>query len=265
MSKFIDILDIFFEDKKKDSQKIKKIVKSQRNTSVSKTLDAAFYSMSSDAPTYKTATELAKHFDITASELNNIFSQLKWATKEQKWWLVTKLGTKQGGKQSYNARSKIKYILWEVQIKSNQELISTVNAFKATKRVMKKVETTKEKGTKYEAFVAEYYRKKGYVVWEHGKEKGKLDQGIDLIVKKKKEILFIQCKNWKENSRFKIDHKELKASRTEAREFMKKNPLFKNYQIKFRYTLSSNCMHLSALMYMQENKELFDYEVIGMK
>ena len=263
MSKFIDILDVLFESKKSESKNVKKRKKNSKKYSSSKTLDAAFYAMNSDAPTYKTATEIAKYFDITASELNTVFAELKWAKKEQKWWLVTDRGVEQGGKQSYNARSKVKYILWDVKIKHNHELLSTINAFKATKNL--RVETAKEKGDRYEAFVAEHYRKLGYVVWEHGKEKGRLDQGIDLIVKKKEEIFFIQCKNWKENSRFKIDHKEVKASRTEARQFMKKNPLFKNYKIKFRYTLSTNCMHISALRYMDENKALFDYEIIHMK
>jgi len=104
----------------------------------------------------------------------------------------------------------------------------------------------------------------GYFVWEHGKEKGRLDQGIDLIVKKDKEIIFIQCKNWKQNSRFKIDHVRVKASRTEAREFMLSNPPFKGYNIKFRYTISSDCMHPSAIKYIEETNGLFDYEIIEM-
>ena len=131
--------------------------------------------------------------------------------------------------------------------------------------IPKKRETNREKGEKYEAFIAKIYKEKGYFVWEHGKEKGRLDQGIDLIVKKNKEIIFIQCKNWNENTKFKIDHVRVKASRAEARQFMINNPLFKGYKNKFRYTLSSNCIAPSAIKYIEETNGLFDYEIIEMK
>ena len=208
-------------------------------------------------------TELSKYFKIEASALNNIFSHLKWAYKEERWWIATELGLTLGAKQEYNTRNKVKYIKWNKDIKGNFELIQAVNGFKENKPVKKY--TNSEKGYLYEEYIAEHYKRLGYFVWEHGKEKGRLDQGIDLIVKKDKEIIFIQCKNWKENTRFKIDHVRIKASRAEARQFMLDNPLFKGYDNKFRYTLSNDCMHLSALKYIEETNGLFDYEVIRME
>ena len=117
----------------------------------------------------------------------------------------------------------------------------------------------------YEAFIAEHYKKMGCFVWEHGKEKGRKDKGIDLIVKDKEEIIFIQCKNWKENTRFKIDHKEVKATRMEASDFIKENPIFQTYKNKIRYTLSGDFIHASAVKYIEEHSEILDYEVVRME
>jgi len=208
-----------------------------------------------------TATELSKEFNIPPANLNKIFLSLHWATKEDRWWIVSPLGELNGGKQCYQQKTKSKYIRWNEEIKKNPKLIKAINEFKNNKS---NTLSNKEKGNLYEEYITEHYRKLGYFVWEHGKEKGRLDQGIDLIVKKDKEIIFIQCKNWEKNKKFKIDHVRVKASRAEARQFMLDNPLFKGYNNKFRYTLSNDCMHPSAIKYIEENNRIFDYEVIEM-
>jgi len=247
MSKIKKILNIIFEKEEDYTSTPKKLNKKKETKKTSN---------------YITATEIAKHFNVKASEINNIFSILKWAIKEDKWWIATSKGLELGAKQEYNAKSKIKYIKWNENIKENYQLIQEINEFKKKKQIKKY--SNIEKGYLYEEYITEHYRKLGYFVWEHGKEKGRLDQGIDLIVKKDKEIIFIQCKNWKQNTKFKIDHVRVKASRAEARQFMLNNPLFKGYDNKFRYTLSNDCMHPSAIKYIQETNGLFDYEIIEM-
>ena len=256
MSKIKKILNIIFEkEEKKDSFKIptgkhtprvEKIFREEKNLKVEEK--------------YSTVTEISKHFKVTPAQLNIIFQQLKWSERKQKWIVLTDLGEYHGGKECYNVQSKSKYIRWKKSIVDNIELIKKVEEFKTVKH-----KSNKEKGEEYESFISEYYKNKGYFVWEHGKEKGRLDQGIDLIVKKDKEIIFIQCKNWNENTKFKIDHVRVKASRAEARQFMLNNPLFKGYKNKFRYTLSSNCIAPSAIKYIEETNGLFDYEIIEMK
>lgn len=276
MSKFTKIMKILFEEEKKEefnpignnykkkeifTPTLKELEDKEEKTS------KGYNYQNIKKPKEKkeefiTVTEVAKHFKIEASALNNIFSHLKWAYKEERWWIATDKGLTLGAKQEYNTRNKVKYIKWNKDIKGNFELIQAINGFKENKPTKKY--TKKEKGDKYEKYITEHYRRLGYFVWEHGKEKGRLDQGIDLIVKKDKEIIFIQCKNWRENTRFKIDHVRVKASRAEARQFMLSNPLFKGYDNKFRYTLSNDCMHPSAIKYINETNGLFDYEVIGM-
>jgi len=268
VSKFKKIMKILFEeDKKEEFNPIgKNYKKKEPYIPTLKELEDEEETIKKSIDEYITVTELAKHFKIEASALNNIFSNLKWAYKEERWWIATKLGISLGAKQEYNTKNKVKYIKWNKDIKGNFELIQVVKDFKKHKpNKPNKKYSNEEKGYLYEAYIAEHYKNMGYFVWEHGKEKGRLDQGIDLIVKKDKEIIFIQCKNWKQNTRFKIDHVRVKASRAEARQFMLDNPLFKGYDNKFRYTLSNDCMHLSALKYIEETNGLFDYEVIEMK
>jgi len=260
MSKFKKILKILFTEE--DEQPIEKHHQNNQNTFVEKECTPKTTHPKKEKINYLSVTDVSKHFKIKPTELNIIFEKSNWAKREQKWWVITELGVEQGAKQCYDARNKIKYLRWNEKVKENTILIDAIEEFKKTKK--NKPKTNQKKGEEYESFIAEHYKKMGYFVWEHGKEKGRLDQGIDLIVKKDKEIIFVQCKNWKENSKFKIDHVRVKASRAEARQFMLDNPLFKGYKNKFRYTLSSNCMHLSALKYIEETNGLFDYEIIGM-
>ena len=120
----------------------------------------------------------------------------------------------------------------------------------------------KTRGDEYEEYIAEHYRKLGCHVIEHGKEKGVKDGGIDLIVKLGNELILIQCKDWNENYSHKIDHKDIKVLRTDANDFLEKNPIYKNCEIKLRYTLSGNFLHKSAEKYMAECKEDISYEII---
>jgi restriction system protein len=58
---------------------------------------------------------------------------------------------------------------------------------------------TINKGKEYELKVGYYYKNLGYEVIQHGIEKGKQDNGIDVIAKKENEILLIQCKDYKKD------------------------------------------------------------------
>lgn len=120
----------------------------------------------------------------------------------------------------------------------------------------------KEKGDKYEAYIAEHYKKIGYLVIENGKEKGLKDGGIDLIAEKDNEVILIQCKDWNEKNSHQINHKDIKVLRSDASDFLVENTKYKNYKIKLRYTLSGNFIHISAKKYMEECKDDIDYEII---
>ena len=217
---------------------------------------------------YIKATEIAKHFNIPIRKINKIFENLKWAIKEDKHWIATELGITAGAKQS-NYRGT-KYIEWNSEIKRNFHLISAIDNFKddikinTTKKEIKpKILTKKEKGDMYETYVANFFKKQGYYVWEHGKEKGVHDSSIDLLVKKENYIYFVQCKNWE---KWKITHKEVKATRTDVREYLKKEKmlweLIKGYDSKILYVTPTACLARSAYTYIQENSNIVEYQVI---
>jgi len=84
------------------------------------------------------------------------------------------------------------------------------------------------KGKDYEIYIGNYYENKGYDVKYLGVERGLQDNGIDLIARKENEVLFIQCKNWHKNSKYKIGHKDIKAFIGEVSMFLDSNEEFKN-------------------------------------
>jgi restriction system protein len=122
----------------------------------------------------------------------------------------------------------------------------------------------KQKGDDYEAFVAEYYRKLGYHVREHGKEMGKKDAGIDLIATNHKEAIMIQCKNWRAGSKYTINHESISSFVGKVEMFLKKNTEYQQYEIKRIFTVSEEILDKSALAIVNENREMVRYEHIPM-
>ncbi len=123
------------------------------------------------------------------------------------------------------------------------------------------------KGAEYEEYVAKVYRSRGYHVTEYGKKMGKKDHGIDLIAKKEKHLVLIQCKNWEENGKWKITHKDIKVFQSEARLFVENKPLLRNCLLNARYTISGNFIHESAIKHLEEMQKIgkrIDYEIIEM-
>jgi hypothetical protein len=162
------------------------------------------------------------------------------------------------------------YINWKDE-ESITKALSTKSTqtkiIKPQQNIKKKI-TQKEKtfkGEVYEEFISVIYKANGYTIWEHGKEKGVLDAGIDLIVKKDKKIILIQCKNWNEAGKYKIDHKDIKVFRMEGLDFIEKNQIFKGYELHLKYILSGDFIHASALHHIeecnQEHKNV-SYEII---
>jgi len=207
--------------------------------------------------------QIAEHFNTTPSKITSTLIELKYIEKSGTWWIVTDLGKTQGGIQKYNAKTKKKYTLWETDILKNPNLRSALAKPQTKTTYKEKI----EKGKAYEEYIANHYREKGYHVEEYGKRMGRKDHGIDLIAKKGKEIILIQCKNWKEKGKWKINHEKIKAFQTDARTFVEENPIFRSYQLTARYILSGDFMHPSAIKHietMQKNGKSIDYEIIRM-
>ncbi|MCW8895184.1 MAG: restriction endonuclease [Sulfurimonas sp.] len=229
--------------------------------------------------TSQSVSDIAIYFNISSKNLNTILEKLQWQEKSGKWTIPTKKGIEQGAEEKYNARTKQKYIMWDIQIKYNKEVLNEVkkikenidtkdkatNQYDTIKKATNKMtnKEKKEKGDNYEEYIANFFKKNGYYVWEHGKEKGVKDNSIDLLIKKENYIYFVQCKNWE---KWKINHKEVKATRTDIREYLQKNKEFfniiKSYEQKILYVTSKECLTAGAYKYIEENNEILEYKVI---
>lgn len=121
----------------------------------------------------------------------------------------------------------------------------------------------KEKGDKYETYVANFFREQGYFVWEHGKEKGVKDSGVDLFIKKENKIYFVQCKDWE---KWKLNHNTVQAIQTKIRNFLKQEDgirkLSNGYTQKILYVTSKKCLTAGAYKYIEENNDILEYQVI---
>ena len=118
----------------------------------------------------------------------------------------------------------------------------------------------KQKGREYEEFVAGYYKLEGYEVNLHGIKKGKKDKGIDIICTKDEELILIQCKNWKEDSSYKINHEKLKAFVGCCTEYVNENKLF-DRNVKLKFITSNYILDTSGKKFLEESKTL-KYEVL---
>ncbi len=134
---------------------------------------------------------------------------------------------------------------------------------KNKKRNYKKIlEKNIKKGKEYEKYIGKRFEEKGYIVKFNGIEQGKKDSSIDIIAIKNNQIIFTQCKNWKKESRYKINHEKIKAFIGDTLSFIEKNPNYKNYNIKRLFCVANDVFDKSALKYMDENKNMIEYRVI---
>ncbi len=81
-----------------------------------------------------------------------------------------------------------------------QSLSESERNQKALDNYLKRAHTKAHVGKMYERYIGYLYESKGYDVQYRGIEMGLKDGGIDLICRKKGEILLVQCKNWKLDS-----------------------------------------------------------------
>ena len=214
--------------------------------------------------------DIANHFNTNSININKAFNILLYAEKNGTWWVATVEGIAKGAVQKYNTKSKQKYIVWEDSILTDTELIKTINDICSINNTTIKKTSFKEKqlkGALYEEHVAKVYRSRGYHVSEYGKQQGKKDHGIDLIAKNKKHLVLIQCKNWNEEGKWKITHKDIKVFQTEARLFVENQPLLLGCQLTAMYSLSGDFIHVSAIKHLEEIQKIgkrVHYEIIRM-
>jgi Holliday junction resolvase len=211
---------------------------------------------------YLNTHEIAEELNTSNEKVIKAIFELKWVEKSGKWTIATDQGHLYGAEERYSKKYKTKYVMWNKSILENKQLLETINTY-TPMNDNEKI----EKGKEYEEYVAKVYRSRGYNVSEYGKDMGVKDKGIDLIAKKDKHIVLLQCKNWNENGKWKITHKEIKTFQTEARNFVEDAKIFQKYLLDARYAISGDFIHNSAIKHIEEMKnkgKRIDYEIIKM-
>ncbi len=73
-----------------------------------------------------TATGIGKIFEVPATRINLILSELGWITKDINGWQITELGKRLGGIQSKDKVSGIPYVRWPGSIVNNKILVNSI-------------------------------------------------------------------------------------------------------------------------------------------
>ena len=73
------------------------------------------------------STSIGSHFGISPPRTNYFLSDLGWIRKEGKGWMVTELGKRLGGIQSYDNTSRQPYVRWPETIVNNPMLVKSVH------------------------------------------------------------------------------------------------------------------------------------------
>ena len=163
-------------------------------------------------------------------------------------------------KNEYNKELK-KYNHINLQ-KESKTTINNTNKKNSTYAYLKIKKSNKQKGMEYEKQVGKFFEKQGYIVKYNGIENDKKDNSIDLIAIKKNEIILIQCKNWKENSKYKITLHMVKAFIGDTYKFIEENPTYKEYNIKRLFVISNKILSKSAYIFIKNNPKIINYQII---
>lgn len=147
-----------------------------------------------------------------------------------------------------------------VEINKNQKTKYKKYTDEEKKSYGQRMKDLKEKGKEYEKYVAAHFKIDGYEIELNGIKKGVKDKGIDIICKKDNELILIQCKNWRADTKYKINHEKLKAFVGCCTEYVNENKLF-DKNIKLKFITSNYILDKSAEMFLKESKTL-EYKVI---
>lgn len=124
-----------------------------------------------------------------------------------------------------------------------------------------KMISKRKKGTKYELYIAKYFRNEGYKIYMNGLNNGKKDDGIDIICHKDKETILIQCKNWK----YPIEQKDIRAFIGDCHVYINKNAAFlRNRKIRKIFITSNEETKKAVELYVKENQAEVEYITIPM-
>lgn len=122
-----------------------------------------------DSHSLITATTIGKSFNIPATRVNSIISELGWIKKDAiNGWHVTELGKNVGGVEEKHTTSGVPYVRWASTIIKNRILIDNVRQVSGEATLINKEESHKENDSESvgfrEKFPAQHRSKDGHQV-----------------------------------------------------------------------------------------------------
>ena len=125
-------------------------------------------------------------------------------------------------------------------------------------RILSNEITSHEDEKIFREHVVEFYQNQNYTVWNHTDATGENDKGINLIVKKDRDIILIHCHLATSN----ISTNDLKEFEKQRDKFISENPIFEDYTITLRYSLTGFFLTENAFWYIHEHTKIISYEII---
>jgi len=119
-------------------------------------------------------------------------------------------------------------------------------------------EKNSQESKEYKELLRNYYKEKGYILWDFSEKKTQDNKNINYIAKKNREIILMNCPNSPND----ITLEDIKEFESHKDEFIVKNPIFEDYDIKLQYNLSSFALSESAFTYIKEHTESISYQII---
>lgn len=108
-----------------------------------------------------------------------------------------------------------------------------------------------KKGQEFELRTGRKFEELGYKVVYNGIEKGRKDEGIDLLCYKDNKILLVQCKNYSKPKS--VTHEHIKIFHSNAIKYVKTNQI-KNKNVEFKYAIpNKNVLDISAIKILMNN------------
>ena len=111
------------------------------------------------------STKIATKYNLSARKINMILSEIGFIEKYLKGWIITILGTKNGGIQKENSKNGIPYVEWSESIFSNSAFLSIIQEVKgeAGESTQKKIDNSKDSNFR-EKFIAKHRATDGHMV-----------------------------------------------------------------------------------------------------
>ncbi|OCL90917.1 restriction endonuclease [Aliarcobacter thereius] len=204
--------------------------------------------------------------ETTIKRDRNYFTNLKNENQEKpqrtnsNYFTNLKNNIKQGLEKDIVEINKFKEKKQDTNKETNQNQKYKQYTEEEKKSYGQRMKELREKGKEYEKYVAGHFKIDGYEIFLNGIKNGVRDKGIDIICTKDNELILIQCKNWKADTKYKINHEKLKAFVGSCTEYVNQNKLF-DKNIKLKFITSNYILDKSGEHFINESKTL-QYQVI---